>query len=331
MLALSWLFLSSLTQGYTAAPYQSWALGPWDTGSQAPQGEATDVGVYSTALPVLLYGYFGKEDQAYKLMLYSSGHIMDGHCFNSYWLGGDKAVPTTVTHHFCSSLLSCHRTEELHNMQNWCFLSETWAQVFLQMTKSDTVPVQYVWFSILGLSFFQPAQRRETCSLVCSLLLPQTDPLQDNEQWLTWSPQLHNLNWNGSVRHPQVLRCFSRAVSASHGWTAAVPTDSGFQTGFLFLDKQVSFFRKGKSSFVQEVSFWREEETWTCAAQGSHQEPNMCSWSGSIGPTRLRKCSWVISKISVFWFCWLSALLFLISSFVRRGKSIVLLSRYYPI
>lgn len=67
-------------------------------------------------------------------------------------------------------------------MQNWCFLSETRAQVFLQMPKSDTIPVQWVLVSILGLSFFQPAQCRETCSLASSMLLPQTDPLQDNEQ-----------------------------------------------------------------------------------------------------------------------------------------------------
>lgn len=41
----------------------------------------------------------------------------------------------------------------------------------------------------------------------------------------------------------------------------------------------------------------------------------------------MRKRSWVTSKISVFWFCCLSALLFLISSIVRSRKSIVLLPR----
>lgn len=41
----------------------------------------------------------------------------------------------------------------------------------------------------------------------------------------------------------------------------------------------------------------------------------------------MRKCSQVTSKFSVFWFCCLSALLFLISSMVRSRKFMVLLLR----
>jgi len=178
----SWLFLSSPTQGYAAVPCQSWSLGPRYTGCRAPRGEVAEIGGYSTALTVSQSGCFGKDEQAYGAILYSSGHVTDGHCFSSYRLGGDKAAPTIATHHFCSSLLSCHTTKELYDTQNWCFLNETSAQVFLQTAKSDTILVLYILFSILGLSFFQPAQCWETRSLTCSLLLLQTDPLQQNEQ-----------------------------------------------------------------------------------------------------------------------------------------------------
>lgn len=62
-----------------------------------------------------------------------------------------------------------------------------------------------------------------------------------------------------------------------------------------------------------------------------HTQPRVRTRSqtrtAEVAASWLRKRSWVISKISVFWFRWLSALLFLISSFVRSGKSIVLLSR----
>lgn len=195
-------------------------------------------------------------------------------------------------------------------------LNEIWAQVFLQSAESGTIPVQHVLFSVLGLSFFQPAQRWETQRVLFSLCF-FLDRLQDNEQWWTWFPQSRYLNWNGGVRHPQVLHGCSKPVSTSYGW-AAVLTDCGFQRGLLFLEKQALFYGEGKLSFVQEVSFWREK---------THPEPNTRSWNGSISPIPMRKCSWVTSKISVFWFCWLFTPLFLILSIVRSRKSIVLLSR----
>lgn len=115
-------------------------------------------------------------------------------------------------------------------------------------------------------------------------------------------------------------QCFSwmNSSSANRFWISdRVPVP--WQTGFISEKRQIRlcasgfFLKRGGDMDTRSLRF-------TARA-------NMHRWSGSIGPMWLRKCSWVISKISVFWFCWLSALLFLISSFVRGGKPIVLLSR----
>lgn len=131
--------------------------------------------------------------------------------------------------------------------------------------------MQLVLFSVLGLSFFQPAQHKETHRVwfsPCFFL----DPIQDNEQWWTWSPQSYHLNWNGGVRHPQVLHGFSKPVSTSHGW-AAVLTDSGFQRGLLLLEKQAPFFEKAKGvlckMFLSEERRHIQSQTHTAEVEAS--------------------------------------------------------------
>lgn len=92
-----------------------------------------------------------------------------------------------------------------------------------------------------------------------------------------------------------------------------------WQTGLIFRKRQIEFCARG--------FFLERGRDVDMSRQGLHQEPNLHSCSGSIGPVCLRKGSWVVSQISVFWFSWLSAKLSLIPSFVRSGKSIVLLSK----
>lgn len=217
-------------------------------------------------------------------MLCSSGHT-DGHWHSSYELGGDKAGPTAVTHHFCCSWGVIWHSKLVFAEWN---LSTSFFKLL------EVIPVQRVLFSVLGLGFFQPAQHQETHTVLfspCFFL----DPLHDNEQWWTWSPQSHYLNWNGGVSHPQVLL-----------------TDSGFQRGLLFLEKQAPFFREGKRGFVPEVSFWREE---------THPEPDTAEVSASVPPQWEK---W-LPKSVYFGFVVVSAPRFIISSNVRSRKSIVLL------
>lgn len=181
--------------------------------------------------------------------------------------------------------------EELCDIQNWCLLSEIWAQVFLPIAGSDTCATCI----ILGFGFgFFPA-----CSASGVLFSPCffLDPLHDNEQWWTWSPQNHYLNRNGGVSHPQVLL-----------------TDSGFQRGLLFLEKQAPFFREGKRGFVQEVSFWREK---------THPEPDTAEVSASVPPQWENAPEWLPKSVN-FGFVVVCAPHFIISSNVRSRKSIVL-------
>lgn len=102
----------------------------------------------------------------------------------------------------------------------------------------------------------------------------------------------------------------------------------------LLMDEQqcwlIPDFREGSCSLKHRLHFSQKANWVLCkflSEEKTHTEPNTHSWSGSISPTPMRKCSWVTSKISVFWFRWLSAPLFLISSIARSRKPIVLLHR----
>lgn len=101
------------------------ALGSPCRGSRASQGRS---------LPALWCGYLGNDNHAYKCMPYSSGHVTDGHCPQSYGLWGYKAAPATAIPHFRSSLL-CYTTQELCDMENWHFWVKLEHKYFYQLLR----------------------------------------------------------------------------------------------------------------------------------------------------------------------------------------------------